>query len=112
MTDANLFMTSFSPARLHLEATSTAAGLASRCPMSFVLSLLLIATSGRAQQPAANQSPVLYKQGDPTDSEQYLLQQLNRARIDPVGEGQRLAEWLRNTPDGQAVDVTSLFRAG
>ena len=36
----------------------------------------------------------LFSQGDPTLEEQYLLERLNRARMDPVGEGQRLAAWL------------------
>ena len=53
------------------------------------------------QSPATGQT--LYSQGDPTDDEQYLMQKLNRARMDPVGEGQRLAAWLRNDPVGQAV---------
>ncbi len=55
-----------------------------------------------AQQALAT-AQTLYSQGDPTDDEQYLMQQLNRARMDPAGEGQRLAAWLRNDPEGQAV---------
>ena len=62
----------------------------------------LTADTTEAQQIGAT-FPALYSQGDPTDGEQYLMQQLNRARQDPVGEGQRLAAWLWNTPDGQAV---------
>lgn len=64
--------------------------------------------------------PTLYDQGSPTNEEQYLLQKLNRARLDPAGEGQRLADWLRNTADGKSVarqyginpdQVASLFAA-
>ena len=70
--------------------------------------MLLLLTAGvvasnlsHAQQSATK--PQLYSQGDPSKDEQYLLQQLNRARLDPVGEGQRLAAWLRTTPEGQSV---------
>ena len=57
-----------------------------------------------AQQPgSAVASPVLYSQGNPSDGAQYLLQKLNAARMDPAGEGQRLAAWLTGTPDGQEV---------
>lgn len=46
--------------------------------------------------------PKKYDQGNPTDSEQYLLQKLNRARTDPVGEGERLAGWLRQ-PENSGI---------
>lgn len=48
-------------------------------------------------------APIPFAQADPTAEEQDLLQKLNRARMDPTGEGQRLAAWLRNTAEGQAV---------
>ena len=47
--------------------------------------------------------PQIYSHGDPTDEEQYLLEKINRARMDPTGEGQRLAAWLRGTAIGQGA---------
>ena len=96
-------MISFSPAHLQLSTTGTFVAAASRRILVFTLTLLLIASAGRAQQAVPVTSQTLYSQGDPTDGEQYLLQQLNRARMDPVGEGQRLAVWLRDTTTGQEV---------
>lgn len=69
----------------------------------FLFLWLLCTGVGRAQQPVANASPIPYSQGDPTPEEQYLLERLNRARLDPVGEGQRLAAWLRSTAEGQSA---------
>lgn len=65
-----------------------------------ILGWLVLATVGWLPSVHAAAS---YPQADPTGQEQYLLQKLNRARIDPVGEGQRLADWLRNTEDGRSV---------
>ena len=58
------------------------------------LSLLCTLGMNLARPQAAASTPTLYSQGDPSNDEQYLLQLLNRARQDPVGEGQRLAAWL------------------
>ena len=69
----------------------------------FALASAIFLAGSRVAAQQANTPPVLYSQGDPTNNEQYLLQLLNRARLDPVGEGQRMATWLRNTADGQAV---------
>ena len=66
-----------------------------------ILGWLMLATVGWL--PSVHAAASSYPQADPTEQEQYLLQKLNRARIDPVGEGQRLADWLRNTADGQSV---------
>ena len=74
-----------------------------RLALTLVMTGLIVHNRGLAQQSAAPTSPQLYSQGNPTNEEQYLLERLNRARLDPVGEGQRLAAWLRNTPDGQGV---------
>ena len=95
-------VTSFSLSRLHFTTAAILRAFASRRALFFAI-LLLIASSGRGQQPATDPSPVRFTQGDPTNGEQYLLQCLNRARMDPVGEGQRLAAWLRDTPAGQSV---------
>lgn len=59
---------------------------------------LLIGVTGDQVAAQGSGTPVRYDQGDPSDNEQYLLQQLNRARMDPVGEGQRLAVFLRANP--------------
>lgn len=73
-------------------------------PLVLASTILLASERTKAQQQAVtNTTPVLYSQGDPTNDEQYLLQLLNRARMDPVGEGQRLAAWLKNTAQGQSV---------
>ena len=68
--------------------------------LTSIFTLTLLST------PFAYGAPTQYSQGNPTDSEQYLLQQLNRARMDPTGEGQRLAFWLQNDPQGKAVVST------
>lgn len=74
-----------------------------------ILSSLLVATvllagdRSQAQQMTNGISPQFYSHGEPTNDEQYVLERLNRARLDPVGEGQRLADWLRNTPVGRSV---------
>ena len=56
-----------------------------------------------ALSPVANAAPTLYSQGDPSDGEQYLLLQLNRARMNPAAEGKRLAAWLTGTTVGKEV---------
>ncbi len=84
------FLRTLFPVRLHLSITTIFTVRTMRLTVAFTFSLLAIASSGRAQQPAASTPPGLYTQGDPADNEQYLLGQLNRARLDPAGEGQRL----------------------
>ncbi len=54
---------------------------------------------------AQTTNPQLYSHGDPTSEEQYLLGKLNRARMDPVGEGQRLAAWLRLPENSGTVNL-------
>ena len=54
-------------------------------------------------QQSTSFAPQVYSQGNPTNEEQYLLERLNRARLDPVGESQHLAAWLRATPVGQGI---------
>ena len=49
--------------------------------------------------------PTKYDQGNPTDSEQYLLQKLYLSRRDPVGEGARLKAYLTCTNTGKEVVV-------
>ena len=71
--------------------------------MALIVSAAMINGQARAQQIVGPSTPQLYSQGDPTDEEQYLLERLNRARMDPVGEGQRLADWLRNATVGQEI---------
>ncbi len=74
----------------------------------FVLVLLgaWIPNRSHAQQPTASDMPQFYSHGDPTGEEQYLLEKLNHARLDPASEGQRLAAWLRDTPVGAEVIQT------
>lgn len=59
---------------------------------------VLVGVTGEKVAAQGSGTPVRYDQGNPSDDEQYLLQKLNRARMDPVGEGQRLAAWLRANP--------------
>ena len=71
--------------------------------LGWFLAGLLVGAVGDRIQAQGNAAPSLYSQGEPSNEEQYLLQKLNRARLDPAGEGQRLAAWLRNTSEGRAV---------
>ncbi len=49
------------------------------------------APSPTAYAQASSAAPVFYSQGDPSNDEQYILELINRARMDPAGEGRRLA---------------------
>ncbi len=42
---------------------------------------------------------ILYHHGDPTDLEQYMLELINRARANPVAEGQRLEDQRQTCPE-------------
>lgn len=74
-----------------------------QCVLLFAAMSLVMLRVIYAQQAPVGTGQTFYSHGDPTSEEQYLLQKLNRARMDPVGEGKRLADWLRNTSDGQGV---------
>ena len=73
-----------------------------------VLGLLFTLGVYSAKCQEAPSAPALYSQGDPSNDEQYLMQLLNRARQDPVGEGQRLEAWLNLPAQASLVSQYSI----